>query len=207
MQRKNLWVFALLAVVSCADNGKGVEADPAGSGAGSADSGGMQEDGLGAAGMVAPDPGEAATDTGDDQADDSSPSSADNPSSEPSGDEPMVDDSVGDDGQPADDSSSGPSDQSPDATPDDDADDSTSPMSDPSPAADPPADTTPAFTSLADLAPSPNNIPECPATAPENPWGPCVGVPVYAVCDYGTAPAPYYTCICDWIHWIGIGVQ
>ena len=70
-----------------------------------------------------------------------------------------------------------------------------------------PANAAAPFQSLADLQPSPNNIPECPATAPENPWGPCVGVPVYATCDYGTSPAPFYTCICDWIHWICVGFQ
>jgi len=48
--------------------------------------------------------------------------------------------------------------------------------------------------------PSPDNPAECPATAPEDPWGPCVGLPVYLECSYGT-----YFCICDWIHWICVG--
>jgi hypothetical protein len=52
-----------------------------------------------------------------------------------------------------------------------------------------------------DRTPSPDNIPECPAEAPDNPIGPCAGVPVYAVCNYGTT----YSCICDWIHWICVG--
>ena len=53
------------------------------------------------------------------------------------------------------------------------------------------------------FSPSPDNIPECPAEAPENPWGPCVGVPVYATCNY-TDGTRTYGCICDWIHWICI---
>jgi hypothetical protein len=46
-------------------------------------------------------------------------------------------------------------------------------------------------------APDPSNIPECPATAPENPVGSCIGVPIYATCGYSG-----YNCICDWYHWI-----
>ncbi|MET0344488.1 MAG: hypothetical protein ABW252_25970 [Polyangiales bacterium] len=46
---------------------------------------------------------------------------------------------------------------------------------------------------------SPDNPKECPETAPENPIGSCIGVPVYATCKYGN-----YTCLCDWIHWLCI---
>jgi hypothetical protein len=48
--------------------------------------------------------------------------------------------------------------------------------------------------------PSPDNPTECPSEAPADPWGPCVGLPVYLECNYGT-----YFCICDWIHWICVG--
>lgn len=48
--------------------------------------------------------------------------------------------------------------------------------------------------------PSPNNPAECPAVAPENPIGDCLGLPVYVECNYGT-----YTCICDWYHWLCAG--
>jgi hypothetical protein len=47
--------------------------------------------------------------------------------------------------------------------------------------------------------PSADNVKECPPVAPDNPIGPCLGVPVYATCTYGT-----YSCICDWFHWICI---
>ncbi len=50
-----------------------------------------------------------------------------------------------------------------------------------------------------DRTPSPDNIPECPKEAPENPVGSCIGVPIYATCSYTT-----YNCICDWYHWICI---
>jgi hypothetical protein len=48
--------------------------------------------------------------------------------------------------------------------------------------------------------PSPNNPAECPATAPENPVGDCLGLPVYLECEYGT-----YYCVCDWYHWLCAG--
>jgi len=48
--------------------------------------------------------------------------------------------------------------------------------------------------------PSPNNPAECPATAPENPVGDCLGLPVYLECSYGT-----YYCVCDWFHWLCAG--
>lgn len=47
--------------------------------------------------------------------------------------------------------------------------------------------------------PSPDNPPECPPVAPDNPIGPCLGVPVYATCTYGS-----YVCLCDWVHWLCI---
>jgi hypothetical protein len=46
----------------------------------------------------------------------------------------------------------------------------------------------------------PNNPPECPAQAPENPIGDCAGLPIYVECKYGT-----YHCVCDWIHWLCAG--
>lgn len=48
--------------------------------------------------------------------------------------------------------------------------------------------------------PSPDNPPECPAVAPENPIGDCIGLPVYVECVYGT-----YYCVCDWVHWLCAG--
>lgn len=48
--------------------------------------------------------------------------------------------------------------------------------------------------------PSPSNPAECPAVAPENPIGDCLGLPIYVECNYGT-----YTCICDWYHWLCAG--
>jgi hypothetical protein len=48
--------------------------------------------------------------------------------------------------------------------------------------------------------PSPDNPAECPATAPENPVGDCLGLPVYLECTYGT-----YYCVCDWFHWLCAG--
>ncbi len=55
------------------------------------------------------------------------------------------------------------------------------------------------FPTDTDLSPSPDNPPECPATAPENPVGDCLGLPVYVECLYGN-----YYCICDWFHWLCI---
>lgn len=49
--------------------------------------------------------------------------------------------------------------------------------------------------------PSPNNHKSCPATAPANPLGSCIGTPVYAICSYGN-----YACLCDWVHWLCIGI-
>ena len=48
--------------------------------------------------------------------------------------------------------------------------------------------------------PSPSNPAECPATAPEDPIGDCLGLPVYLECNYGT-----YFCVCDWYHWLCAG--
>jgi hypothetical protein len=48
--------------------------------------------------------------------------------------------------------------------------------------------------------PSPNNPAECPAMAPENPVGDCLGLPIYLECEYGT-----YYCVCDWFHWLCAG--
>lgn len=48
--------------------------------------------------------------------------------------------------------------------------------------------------------PSPDNPAECPATAPENPIGDCLGLPIYLECNYGT-----YFCVCDWYHWLCAG--
>ncbi len=47
--------------------------------------------------------------------------------------------------------------------------------------------------------PDPNNPPECPKHAPENPIGSCIGLPIYVTCSYTT-----YHCICDWYHWLCI---
>lgn len=58
---------------------------------------------------------------------------------------------------------------------------------------------TPAPGAPRDLTPSPDNIKECPPTAPDNPVGSCIGVPIYATCSYTS-----YNCICDWYHWICI---
>jgi hypothetical protein len=51
-----------------------------------------------------------------------------------------------------------------------------------------------------DRTPSPDNPPECPDVAPADPFGSCVGLPVYVTCEYGS-----YSCICDWVHWICAG--
>gem|GEM_PF-7116968 len=48
--------------------------------------------------------------------------------------------------------------------------------------------------------PSPDNPAECPAVAPENPIGDCLGLPIYLECNYGT-----YFCVCDWYHWLCAG--
>ena len=48
--------------------------------------------------------------------------------------------------------------------------------------------------------PAPDNPAECPAVAPENPVGDCLGLPIYVVCNYGT-----YSCTCDWYHWLCFG--
>ncbi len=50
-----------------------------------------------------------------------------------------------------------------------------------------------------DRTPNKDNPKECPAVAPENPIGDCIGVGIYATCGYTT-----YNCICDWYHWICI---
>jgi hypothetical protein len=52
--------------------------------------------------------------------------------------------------------------------------------------------------------PSPNNPAECPAVAPENPVGDCLGLPVYLVCEYGD-DVYWYVCTCDWYHWLCAG--
>jgi hypothetical protein len=56
-------------------------------------------------------------------------------------------------------------------------------------------------TTSGDLKPLPDNVPECPPTAPENPVGLCIGVPIYAFCGY-TDGVNNYNCICDWYHWL-----
>jgi hypothetical protein len=48
--------------------------------------------------------------------------------------------------------------------------------------------------------PAPDNPAECPSEAPADPLGPCLGLPVYLECNYGS-----YFCICDWFHWICVG--
>ena len=48
--------------------------------------------------------------------------------------------------------------------------------------------------------PSADNPAECPAKAPEDPVGDCLGLPVYVECNYGT-----YSCVCDWYHWLCFG--
>lgn len=53
------------------------------------------------------------------------------------------------------------------------------------------------------FTPLPENPAECPIAAPENPWGPCAGYPVYIGCGY-TNGTQVYNCICDWVHWICI---
>lgn len=47
--------------------------------------------------------------------------------------------------------------------------------------------------------PDPNNPPECPKHAPDNPVGSCIGLPIYVTCGYTS-----YHCICDWYHWLCI---
>ncbi|HMI94307.1 MAG TPA: hypothetical protein VK509_23205 [Polyangiales bacterium] len=56
----------------------------------------------------------------------------------------------------------------------------------------------------ADYAPSPDNPAECPAVAPENPVGDCLGMPIYLVCEYGD-DSFWYVCTCDWYHWLCAG--
>ena len=64
-----------------------------------------------------------------------------------------------------------------------------------------PAEEDPFFpTGDPDYTPSPDNPPECPKEAPENPIGDCAGLPVYLECVYGT-----YYCLCDWVHWLCAG--
>ncbi|MDH5674824.1 MAG: hypothetical protein OEZ06_22030 [Myxococcales bacterium] len=203
MKGKNVRYFALLSLlmpVACGGTEAGFATGPAidTSGAAVADT---SEDGLGSAGMAAPEPGGAAGDLGSAEMGATSVAATVGAAGEGSDGEPAA----GETGTGAGgaDASNGEADPEPDTT----DDGSSTPSTTPPAASDPAAAATPAFTSLADLEPSPNNIPQCPATAPENPWGPCVGVPVYAVCDYGTQPAPFYSCICDWIHWICVGVQ
>lgn len=75
---------------------------------------------------------------------------------------------------------------------------STTPATTPGPPAAPPPIFPPPDP---DRTPSVDNIAECPDVAPADPWGPCIGVPVYATCKYGTT----YSCLCDWIHWICVG--
>jgi hypothetical protein len=50
-----------------------------------------------------------------------------------------------------------------------------------------------------DYTPSPDNPPECPTVVPDDPVGPCDGLPVYLECLYGE-----YYCVCDWYHWLCI---
>jgi hypothetical protein len=52
--------------------------------------------------------------------------------------------------------------------------------------------------------PSPSNPPECPAVAPEDPVGDCLGLPVYVTCEYGDDNY-WYVCTCDWYHWLCAG--
>jgi hypothetical protein len=59
------------------------------------------------------------------------------------------------------------------------------------------ADVLPGFTPL------PNNPKECPAGAPANPVGPCLGLPIYVGCNY-TNGQRQYSCVCDWYHWLCI---
>jgi hypothetical protein len=51
------------------------------------------------------------------------------------------------------------------------------------------------------FTPSPNNPPECPPGAPENPIGNCGFLPVYLTCNY-TNGTVNYGCVCDWVHWL-----
>jgi hypothetical protein len=81
----------------------------------------------------------------------------------------------------------------------------TTPPADPADPAAPPAepgldDFLPS-SNPADYKPAADNPDECPAEAPENPLGPCIGQSIYVVCNYGAT----YSCVCDWVHWICIG--
>jgi hypothetical protein len=104
-----------------------------------------------------------------------------------------------DDGDPVDPDSSAPTGSTPTTTTTSTAptrgDASTDTAADPFTALFPPATTT-----TPDRTPSPDNPAECPDVAPDNPFGDCLGLPVYVVCTYGT-----YTCICDWYHWMCAG--
>ena len=62
----------------------------------------------------------------------------------------------------------------------------------------------PDSTSEPKYAPSPNNPAECPAVAPENPVGDCLGLPIYLNCEYGD-DMYWYVCTCDWYHWLCVG--
>jgi hypothetical protein len=212
MRRGTILVFALLALAACADNTAATAEDSGGGAGDTAEPQGMQQGAIGAAGMGAPEP------AGTSDASDATPPATEDDATPATTGQPAAD--SGDDDQTGSGSGEGAreaADPSESGTADGDSSDADSAGGDagaaptsPSPTTPPTApagDTTPPLASLADLEPSPNNIPECPATAPENPWGPCVGVPVYAVCEYGEAPAPLYSCICDWIHWICVGVQ
>jgi hypothetical protein len=56
-------------------------------------------------------------------------------------------------------------------------------------------------TDVTTLPPSPDNPPECPAVAPENPVGDCLGLPVYLSCSWSDGTRTY-SCVCDWYHWL-----
>jgi hypothetical protein len=56
---------------------------------------------------------------------------------------------------------------------------------------------------MSNFKPDPTNPKECPTAAPENPWGPCAGLPIYINCKYSDGTR-VYACVCDWIHWICI---
>ena len=70
----------------------------------------------------------------------------------------------------------------------------------PAPTAAPLPDPFATSSTPSDRTASPDNPPECPAEAPENPMGDCLGLPIYIQCKYGT-----YLCICDWSHWMCAG--
>jgi hypothetical protein len=68
---------------------------------------------------------------------------------------------------------------------------------------DPPPPLFPEPVDVTTLPASPDNPPECPDVAPENPVGDCLGLPVYLGCQWGNDERTY-TCICDWYHWLCI---